>query len=367
VIGGSEDSPRTVDVDPIHIYDPGGHVKVMEETLFALLPSSRRKSVVVREGLVVIDGVNIKIPKITQDTGASHASYIGTKMLERMPQVKRYPCKHSAKLGDGKTILEVKEYCVLYIQLLDDYGCPTEPMHTELFLVDGLGEEVIIGLPDILGAYFNFFVAALTNGRNGTKLSVMSEFEQVCLIMEGVQREVARSQPRRRAIARAQRKLSTVLSKYDKRKDMVLKDPMSVRVIYNDPNGVSHEVVTSRRYGSVVDNDVFHDSVLYAIESCSTDAPSIPAVSPEPGFIIDPWAEPPDTSCPEIDETPDPLSFSEDVLRFMELSHSDALAECHEMLPLHVSPEMSAVCPQVNELLKSYRCFCSSSMAWYES
>ena len=37
----------------------------------------------------------------------------------------------------------------------------------------------------------------------------------------------------------------------------------------------------------------------------------------------------------------------------MELSHSDALAEYHEMLQLHVSPEMSAVCPQVNELLKS--------------
>ena len=182
-------------MSPIHIYDPGGHVKVMEETLFAFIPKARRKSVVVREGRVSSGGEIYSLPKVTLDSGASHASYVGKKIVDSMSGLHRYPCKHKAKLGDGTTFLEVNEFCVLHIQLMDDYGCPTELMHTECYIVEGLGEEVIVGLPDILGSYFDFFVAALSCGRSGTKLSVMSDYDRVCMLMSEVKREVEKAQP----------------------------------------------------------------------------------------------------------------------------------------------------------------------------
>lgn len=135
----------------------------------------------------------------------------------------------------------------MYIQLLDDYGSPTVPVYTELFVINGLGDEIIIGLPDILGLYFEFFVSALTCGRNGTKLSVMSEYDHAIFIMDAVRREIAKPNVRTRTIRRAQTKLKSVFAGYDKRKQLVLHDPMSLRVIHSGPTGASHEVVASRR------------------------------------------------------------------------------------------------------------------------
>ena len=65
------------------MYDPGGHVEVMRETLFQLLPKARKKSVVVREGYSAVDGVAVSIPKVTLDSGASHGSYVGKSYLIR--------------------------------------------------------------------------------------------------------------------------------------------------------------------------------------------------------------------------------------------------------------------------------------------
>ena len=261
MLGESEDFPcKQIDI-PTQVYDPGGHVDIMKETLFQILPGARKKSVVVREGLATVDGLSVSIPKVTLDSGASHASYVGRKLVNKMPRVRELPCKHSAKLGDGKTILQVTSYCGLYIQLLDDYGSLSEPIYTELFIVDGLGNEVIIGLPDILGMYFNFFVAALSCGRKGTKVSFMSDSERAMMI------------------------------------------------------------------------DV--------------------CIVPESGAIVDPWSTPPDTSCSEIDETPDPLSFANDVLHFMEISHDEAMVEYADLLSSHVSPAMATACPKLFDLLNS--------------
>jgi len=117
---------------------------------------------------------------------------------------------------------------------LDDYGSPTEPMYTELYVVDGLGDEVIIGLPDILGSYFDFFVSALTCCRNGTKLSILSEYERAMIIMDSVKRGVVIPHVGQRTIRVAQNKLRKVLHQHEQRKGRILSDPLSVRVIHND-------------------------------------------------------------------------------------------------------------------------------------
>jgi hypothetical protein len=43
------------------------------------------------------------------------------------------------------------------IQLEDNYGDYTDPITTAFYVVPTLGNEVIVGLPDILGNYFDHF------------------------------------------------------------------------------------------------------------------------------------------------------------------------------------------------------------------
>jgi hypothetical protein len=70
------------------------------------------------------------------------------------------------------------------------------------------------------------------------------------------------------------------------------------------------------------------------------------------GEIVEPWTTQPET-CPEESETPDPLSFNEDILHFMEMSVDEAKEEYLGLIDSHVTEEMKRTCPQVVELLHS--------------
>ena len=59
--------------------------------------------------------------------------------------------------------------------------------------------------------------------------------------------------------------------------------------------------------------------------------------------------------CSEEELTPDPVSISEDVLHFMEVSVEEARSEYLDLLDSHVSEEMKKECPKVLELLRSTR------------
>ena len=54
------------------------------------------------------------------------------------------------------------------------------------------------------------------------------------------------------------------------------------------------------------------------------------------GEIIRPWSLEAE-QCPEEDETPDPLAFGEDILRFMEMSVEDSRKEYLDEFESHIS------------------------------
>jgi hypothetical protein len=56
---------------------------------------------------------------------------------------------------------------------------------------------------------------------------------------------------------------------------------------------------------------------------------------------LEPWSLLPEL-CPEEVDTPDPLSFGEDILHFMECSVDESREEYFEMLPKHISEDMMA-------------------------
>ena len=70
------------------------------------------------------------------------------------------------------------------------------------------------------------------------------------------------------------------------------------------------------------------------------------------GEIVEPWTTQPEF-CPEESETPDPLSFNEEILHFMEMSVDEAKEEYLGLIDSHVTEEMKQTCPQVVELLHS--------------
>ena len=123
-------------------------------------------SVVVRSGRIHMGGLQAVVPKLTLDTGASSASYIGSALLAKLGGVVRRPCRHRARLADGTTSLDITEQVTLPLQMFDADNVLSEPIWTELYVIPSLGEEVIIGLPDILGNYWSLFIEILENARD---------------------------------------------------------------------------------------------------------------------------------------------------------------------------------------------------------
>ncbi len=252
------------EASPVRVFDPGGvppYETLLLQILNDNLPISKYKSAVVREGLVLFGNQRINLPKVTLDSGASSGNYIGRQFLDRhLSSVLRQPCKHRVRLGDGKTYMEVNNSVSLEVQLYDDEFHLYRPIWTSFYVVDTLGDEVIIGLPDLLGNYFEFF--------------------------------------------------STVLN-------------AAARKSFGECNKMS-------------DSDELQPQYFLPVD----------------GEIVEPWSRVPEP-CPEEDDTPDPLSFSDDILRFMEMSVEESRKEYFELLQTHVSEEMKTHCPKVMELLST--------------
>ena len=129
--------------------------------LHQFLPGTKKLSVVIREAQILTTEGSTYLPKVTLDTGASHGNYIGRAVIVNLPNLKTSPCRHSVRLGDGETQLVLKEMVDLDIQLFEDSGRLAEAINTTFYVVDTLGEEAIIGLPDLLGNYFDHLSAVL--------------------------------------------------------------------------------------------------------------------------------------------------------------------------------------------------------------
>jgi hypothetical protein len=131
----------------------------------------------------------------------------------------------------------------------------TDPFLIDAYVIDTLGDQIIIGLPSLLGDFFDIYIASLMRGREERLRDVCNVFEPVT-------------------------------------------------------------------------------------DACEGD-------------ILEPWQNEPDPLSEEELMTPDPLSFSEDVLRFMEVPPEEARAEYIQELDAHVSKEMAAACPKIFDLLRS--------------
>jgi len=114
--------------------------------------------------------------KLTLDTGANKGSYIGRAQLDKIQEeaakihggvrLTKLPHPHIVKIGNGQ-LIEARESVWLAISIEGGYGSPAlpEPAHVTLFVLDQLGCELLIGLPDILGPFYSTFIDSLEEMR----------------------------------------------------------------------------------------------------------------------------------------------------------------------------------------------------------
>ena len=332
------------------------YATTLRSMLHALAPDTTRVTLVKRVGQISIGRHTFTAPRVLLDTGASSGNYLGRELLERIElglgrELHTQPCRHTATLGDGKSLLQVTRKVILPLALEHDVGEMTTPISTEFYVVDTLGEEVIIGIRDIMGAYFDFFVATLLRAK---KRSISPQVrglipgtDQLIGTIQQIQNELDRRQPNVRVLDKLKARVMHLKDKYLTRQALVRSDPSHNTVLYKGPDSQegAREMLYSRKHGSVCAGLDF----LYEIATGMCE----PVSTMMPGETGEPWTQPLDEVATEESDTPDPLSISEDVLKFMELSPDEARAEYIQELQGHVSSGMLEACPQVLELLTS--------------
>jgi len=322
------------------------------------VPRSKNKSVVVREAMVSSDDSigEIFLDKLTLDTGASNGNYIGRSFIQsNFKDVVYEPCQHRVRLGDGASIMTINETVILNISLLDDYGNRTKSIATEFYVSASLGNEAIIGLPELLGNYFEFFMHILEGTTRRQPLSqterIIGDLNKICNEFE---EELLYSRfPNNRRIQKLVTKAKKLAETYSRTKRDVKADPCVREIIQSKmteqtPESVSSSVMflVSEKHGVVYeDNRV--EAIIAALELCADNYTT--------GEVIHPWRDAP-ILCEEEEATPEPLSISEDVLRFMEMSVEDSRKEYHDILLDHVDKNMLKHCPKIMDRLKEMDC-----------
>ena len=288
----------------------------------------------------------------TYDSGASNGSYIGLTALRQLSnydELEFQPCRHVAKLGDGKTIVSCSKTVVLTVSPINDYGEDCDGVDVEFFVMDSMGDEIIIGLQELLGSFFEYFVELLAKAarkplqrRLGVE-KVMSSLDGLCSELED---ELGRKEPRVSRMAKLICKARREMVKYNGVKQKVMNHPDRVYRVISEEDGKDSVALWSIEDADALEDDSAMFALVEDLESKPLEFKSCRYAE-----LLKPWSVK-DEPCPEEEETPDPLAYGEDVLKFMETSIEDSKSEYYAEFEKHVSESMQKECPKIMEILK---------------
>lgn len=143
-------------------------LSILASDVLCASASSNDRNVMIRNGMVSRNFHFCQYEKILLDTGASNGNYIGDTLFMRSPIDVRdcVPCKHSARLGDGESILTVTSKITLQLHLYANDNPDCEKMVStmlDFFVVPGLGNQIIVGRKALLQPpLLKFFISILT-------------------------------------------------------------------------------------------------------------------------------------------------------------------------------------------------------------
>ena len=326
-------------------------LNVLQKTMHERLPHTKHTSVVCRPiKITAVNNYRI-VPKGTLDTGASSANYIGLAALQAwniFPQLTIEACNHTVKLGDGKTI-SIKQKITLTVIPIDDHGMDQDPIVTEFFIIDTMGDELIIGLPSLLSEYYDYFSSIIAKAAHKSILQRHDGAEEVIDFLDDIcdrlEDELYSKEPNHTKLNKLVKKARAMMVKYNKVKDDVSQDPERVTHSVVDETGYVTNYVVSTSGVTIANDRTEH--VANDMEHRVQTFQNHPV-----GTILPPFDHN-DIPCPEDLSTPDPLPVSADIIHYMETTVQDAKLQYQEELLSHISAEMQEACPEVIRLMRS--------------
>ena len=275
------------------------------------------------------------------DTGAQGSNFISHALYARLPESHRETTRaidRVVRLGDTRH-LAVQLEVFLLTSPHDSKGVPHN--HQLWYSVlDSLSHDIIIGLVDLIGPYYELFEDALLKSRH---LSVTTNLGvHLTALTHDVQHL-----PHLPDLDNRQQTAATIASHYRtyiNRKRSICTSPSTTVQLLALQDGTATDILLHPTHGPVYAD--FRVENYYATLSSLLDTPT-------PGAILPPWSQPIDSIAPEEADTPDPTSFPDDILAYLTSTPEEARNIYLADLATHVTTDMQTACPQVMDLLRS--------------
>jgi hypothetical protein len=276
------------------------------------------------------------------DTGAQGSNFISNTLYTSLP------CTHRAttraidrvvRLGDTRH-LSVQLEVLLLTSIYDSKGIPHS--HQLWYSVlDSLSHDLIIGLVDLIGPYYDLFEDALLTSRH------LSATKQLGSHLTSLTDKVQKVTGHTADLLFHQHTVHSISAHhrlYTDRKRSICNSPSTKVQLLALEDGSSTELLLHPTCDPVyADNRV--ENYYDTLSSLLTE--------PTPGAILPPWSQPIDSVAPEETDTPDPTSFPDDILAYLTSTPEEArLIYLHD-LETHVTDDMKNACPDIMLLLRS--------------
>ena len=158
---------------PRLIYDPGisGDQDLMDD-LLASIGASAARAKSIGEGVIRVNGNEVKLNTVLFDTGALHRSYISEDLVNSHRKdwgSKLVSAKTVVRLADQKTTKESKEELEADVEVMSGDGSKQQAkLNMVVWNMPGL--DLIVGLPDITRHFKDVFISMLASVSEETEL-----------------------------------------------------------------------------------------------------------------------------------------------------------------------------------------------------
>ena len=274
------------------------------------------------------------------DTGAQGSNFVSNTFYQSLPNTHTFQTRHIdriVRLGDARHVpvqLEVN----LNVSIFDSKGTT----HTHLLwcsVLDQFSHDLIIGLVDLIGPFYDVFADAVTSSRTSAINSIGATLHA---LVDQVQYKPLKSNLQQMICTATT--VNDNAQHYQQLKQAICSSNLTDIHTIALKDGSTTDILSHRAYGSAyADNRVedYHTALTSLL------------IQPQPGDILFPWSQPIDEIAPEELDTPDPTSFPDDILMLLTLSTDEARLIYNTDLETHVTPEMRAACPTILDLLTS--------------
>ena len=276
------------------------------------------------------------------DTGAQGSNFISNTLYMSLPCTHRVTTRaidRVVRLGDTRH-LSVQLEVLLLTSIYDSKGIPHS--HQLWYSVlDSLSHDLIIGLVDLIGPYYDLFEDAVLTSRH------LSSTKQLGSHLTSLTDKVQKVTAHTADLLCHQHTVDSISAHhrlYTDRKRSICNSPSTKIQLLALEDGSSTELLLHPTCDPVyADNRV--ENYYDTLSSILTE--------PTPGTILPPWSQPIDSLAPEEMDTPDPTSFPDDILAYLTSTPEEARLVYLNDLKTHVTDDMRNACPDIMPLLRS--------------